>query len=58
MVQIKGQIKTQEKELNKMETSKHLDAELKTLVIKMLNKLMEEQMNSELQEHKKSMRKP
>ena len=37
MVQMKEQIKTPEKEVNKMETSNLLDAEFKTLVIRMLN---------------------
>ena len=36
MAQMKEPNKTPEKELNKMEASKVLDAELKTLVIKML----------------------
>ena len=35
--QMKEQNKTTEKELNKVETSSLLDAEFKTLVIKMLN---------------------
>ena len=41
MTQMKGQIKTAEKELNKMEVSNLSDAELKTLVIRMLKKLSE-----------------
>ena len=41
MAQMKEQIKTPEKELNKMETSNLLDAEFKTLVIRMLNELSE-----------------
>ena len=41
MVQLKEQNKTPEKELNKMETSKLLDAEFKTLVIRMLKELSE-----------------
>ena len=41
MAQMKKQNKTPEKELNKMETSKPLDAELQTLVIKMLSELSE-----------------
>ena len=39
MTQIKEQSKTPEKELNKMETSKLLDAEFKTLVIRILKEL-------------------
>ena len=39
MAQMREQIKTPEKELNKMEISKLLDAEFKTLVIRMLNEL-------------------
>ena len=39
--QMKDQIKTPEKELNKMEASKLLDAEFKTLVIRMLSELSE-----------------
>ena len=42
MDQMKEQIKTPEKELNKMEISKLLDAEVKTLVIRMLNELSED----------------
>ena len=41
MAQMKSQIKTPEKELNKMETSNLLDAEFKTLVIRILNELSE-----------------
>ena len=41
MAQMKEQNKTPEKELNKMEISKLLDAEFKTLVITMLNELSE-----------------
>ena len=36
MAQMKKQIRTPEKELNKMETGNLSDAELKTLVIRML----------------------
>ena len=39
MVQMKEQIKTPEKELNKMEISTLSDAEFKTLVIRMLKDL-------------------
>ena len=39
MAQMKKQIKTPEKELNKMEISNPADAELKTLVVKMLKEL-------------------
>ena len=39
MAQIKEQTKTSEKELSKMETSNLPDAELKTLVIRMLGEL-------------------
>ena len=41
IAQMKGQNKTPEKELSKMETSNLLDAEFKTLVIKMLKELSE-----------------
>ena len=40
MAQRKEQIKTPEKELNKMEISNLSDAEFKTLVIQMLGKLV------------------
>ena len=39
MAQVKEQIKTQEKEINKMEISNLSDAEFKTLVIRMLKEL-------------------
>ena len=39
MVQMKEQIKTPEKELNKMEMSDSSDAEFKILVIRMLKEL-------------------
>ena len=41
MAQMKKQNKTPEKELNKMESSNLLDAERKTLVIRMLKDLSE-----------------
>ena len=41
MAQMKEQIKTPEKELNKMEISNLSGAEFKTLVIRMLKKLNE-----------------
>ena len=41
MAQMKEQNKTSEKELKKMETSKLLDAEFKTLVLRMLHELSE-----------------
>ena len=41
MAEMKEQNKNPEKELNKMESSKLLDAEFKTLVIKMLKELSE-----------------
>ena len=41
MAQMKGQIKTPEKELNEMEISNLSDAEFKTLVIRMLKELIE-----------------
>ena len=41
MAKMKEQNKHPEKELNKMETSNLLDAEFKTLVIRMLNELSE-----------------
>ena len=40
MAQMKKQNKTPEKELNKMESSNLLDAERKTLVIRMLTELI------------------
>ena len=42
MAQMKGQIKTPEKELNEMEISNLSDAEFKTLVIRMLKELSED----------------
>ena len=42
MAQMKGQIKTPEKGLNKMEISNLLDTEFKTLVIRMLKELSED----------------
>ena len=39
MAQMKEQIKTPEKELNKMETSNLLDAEFKMLVTRILSEL-------------------
>ena len=42
MAQMKEQIKTPERELNKMEISNLSDAEFKTLVIRMLKKLSED----------------
>ena len=42
MAQMKEQIKTPEKELNKMEISTLSDAEFKTLVIRMLKDLSED----------------
>ena len=42
MAQLKEQIKTPEKELNKMEISKISEAEFKTLVIRMLKELSED----------------
>ena len=42
MAQVKEQIKTLDKELNKMEISNQLDAEFKTLVIRMLKELSED----------------
>ena len=39
MAQVKEQIKTQEKELNKMEISNLSNTEFKTLVIRMLKEL-------------------
>ena len=41
MAQVKEHNKTPEKELNKMETSNLLDAEFKTLVIRMFEELSE-----------------
>ena len=42
MSQMKGQIKTPEKELHGMETSNLSDAEFKTLVIRMLKEISED----------------
>ena len=42
MAQVKEQVKTPGKELNKMETSNLSDAELKTMVIRMLKELSED----------------
>ena len=42
MAQMKEQIKTPEKELNKVEVCNPLDAELKRLVIRMLKELSED----------------
>ena len=42
MAQMKGQIKTLEKDLNKMEISNLSDAEFKTLVIRMLREFSED----------------
>ena len=42
MTQMKEQIKTPEKELNKMETSRLLDKEFKTVVVRMLSELIED----------------
>ena len=42
MAQVKEQIKTQEKEINKMEISNLSDAEFKTLVIRLLKELSED----------------
>ena len=42
MAKMKEQIKTPEKELNKMERSNRSDAEVKTLVIRMLKELSED----------------
>ena len=41
MAQIKEQVKTPEKELNKIEMNNLSDAEFKTLVIRMLKELSE-----------------
>ena len=42
MAQVKEQIKTPEREINKMEISNLLDARFKTLVIRMLKELSED----------------
>ena len=42
MAQMKGQVKTPEKELNEMEVSNLSDAEFKTLVIRMFKELSED----------------
>ena len=55
MAQMKERNKTPKKELNKMETSNVLDAEFKTLVIKMLNELRERA--NELRENFNSLKK-
>ena len=49
MVQMKEQIKTPGKELNKMEISNLSDAEFKTLVIRMLKELSEDVNNIKIQ---------
>ena len=54
MAQIKEQIKTQEKELNKMEISNLSDAEFKTLVIRMLKELSEDLNSIERSSQKRS----
>ena len=46
MAQMKEQIKTPEKEQNKMEISNLSDAEFKTLVIRMLKELSEDLSNT------------
>ena len=46
MAQMREQNKTVEKELSKMEISNLSDAEFKTLVIRMLKELSEEDVNS------------
>ena len=45
MAQMKEQMKTPEKELNKMEISNQSDEEFKTLVIRMLKELSEDLSN-------------
>ena len=45
---MKGQIKTPEKELNKMEISNLSDAEFKTLVIRMVKELSIKRIQSEI----------
>ena len=45
MAQMKEQIKTLQKELNKMKISNLLDAEFKTLLIRMLKELSEDLSN-------------
>ena len=47
MAQMKEQIKTPEKELNKMDISNLSDAESKTLVIRMLKELSEDLVKNE-----------
>ena len=42
MAQVKGQIKTPEKEVNEMEISNISDTEFKTLIIRMLKELSED----------------
>ena len=46
MAQMKGQVKTPEKELNEMEVSNLSDAEFKTLVIRMLKEFSEDLNNT------------
>ena len=46
MAQMKEQIKSPEKELNKMEISNLSDVEFKTLVIRMLKELYSKDLNS------------
>ena len=52
MAQMKKQIKTPGKELNKMEISNLSDAELKTLVIRMLEELSEGHSSIKRSSHK------
>ena len=47
MAQMKEQMKTPEKELNKMEISNQSDEEFKTLVIRMLKELSEDLVKNE-----------
>ena len=49
MAQKKEEIKTPEKELNKMEISNLSDAEFKTLVIRMLKEQMKQTRKTELE---------
>ena len=52
MARMKEQIKTPEKELNKMEINNLSDAELKTLFIRMLKELSEDLSSIKKKQHK------
>ena len=53
MAQMKEQIKTPEKQLNKMEISNLSDAEFKILFIRMIKELSEDSIKKSIKQHKK-----